>query len=331
MYRSSGRDMNIPGFTQVDINEVENRLVIGVADSASLRLMRTRLSSRLPAAAFDVRIIGRTNVDATLQQQVRPLVGGLQIEINSGYCTLGFTAYRQTGDWLSGFTIDTTGKYFVTASHCTSVFGTNNSNTVGQPSSSQQIGTEAVDPSLFDNTTNADCMPGRLCRYSDAALFTMSSGVTMTHGGIAQTSGTNITITGTYNLGSICTSTCGWTGTTVLRKIGRTTGTTTGTVVQNCVTVRQNVSGVDTGRDMICQVQTTMNSAGGDSGAPVMDSGPGTTLHGIHWGRTESVYADPTSTSYATFSPINNIMSEFYAASGIRITPCSASSCTGFF
>jgi hypothetical protein len=76
-----------------------------------------------------------------------------------------------------------------------------------------------------------------------------------------------------------------------VEKVGRTTGRTTGSVTNSCANVPQYAVDpwgyvYDTGRTMLCQVQASYSSGGGDSGSPVTirNSSGQPQVYGIHWG-----------------------------------------------
>lgn len=307
--------------TQTDIDERANRLAIGVTPGADrAELLASLQAQGVPPEALVLNDFAPTNVVVTLQDQVRPVVGALRISSSQGLCTLSFNAKRAVysgGSWV----IDPATKYFLTAAHCTSTFGAQDGTVVGQPDASHPIGTEIVDPPLVTSAQVARCPVGRYCRYSDAALFEYNPTTSMTFGAIAKTS-SGLNISGSYTLSA---TGCGWLcsipGWTVLRKIGATSGTSSGTVQSACVDVKQYAAGVDTGRTMLCQEQVAMTSQGGDSGSPVLDSGSGSTLQGILWGTSWLQPGDPI---YATYAYIYHVRSEIVNASGVWIAPCTS-------
>jgi hypothetical protein len=291
--------------TFTDIDESENRVEVGVAterDRADLAAAIAKLG--LPDSAVVVTIHALANVEqksGNLQQYFRPLLGGLQVETSVGICTLGFTAL------INGE------HYFVTNSHCTVSFGDGSSPgySIGQPSFYDQVGTEWYDPPLFTNAQNSSCPVGKSCRYSDAALFKINSGVEYSLGSFAPTAGAN-------NLNWSTTTDYYWTYGTEnnrvnggwVNKIGRTTGTTGGNVSRTCVNVGQKENGIDTGRMFLCQYQASYASGAGDSGSPVeWPTGllyyGGNELSGIHWG------------SGGSFSPVSNLHQELGAFQAI--------------
>lgn len=279
--------MGIPGVVLTDVDDVNNRLSIGVE---KLALLRTVIESRLvalgvPREAVSIEETAPFHFQATVQDRHRPVVGGLQISMSAGYCTLGFNATRGTA----------TG--FVTNSHCTNTQGGVEGTVFYQPTIllTNKIGVESVDPVYF---TGGTCAAGRRCRYSDTAFAPYSgTGATFTRGFIAAA-----------NLNSIQ-----WNGTTKYRitqetspligqqvaKVGRTSGRTLGNVVNQCV----NLNVANSNITLLCQSRAGYVSQPGDSGSPVFrneSANPSdVSLKGINWG------SDGTT---AAFSSIGNII-----------------------
>jgi len=100
------------GVVFVDLDEAANRVLVGVERGSSHANMRS-LAARLgvPVAALTVRDADPIHYAAGLQDQVRPVVAGLQINFPGFLCSLGFNAV--SGGQNS----------FVTASHCTTTQG----------------------------------------------------------------------------------------------------------------------------------------------------------------------------------------------------------------
>jgi hypothetical protein len=221
-------------------------------------------------------------------------VGGIQIHFGNFLCTLGFNA------------TDGSENSFITNSHCTNKQGGVEGTVYYQPTSTvdgASIATEVEDPAYQRNI--AGCPRGKQCRRSDASRARYSSGINFDRGRIAQTSGPNngsLTITGFLDFTGEDLRTSFPSGTTV-RKVGRTTGMTEGSVTSTCATV--NVSG--TRFSQICQTIVeragTTLVGGGDSGSPVYI---GSALAGILWGGNSSG-------TLFVFSPLANIEQELGA------------------
>ncbi len=260
------------GIVFVDLDEAANRvLVVGV-----------------PAEAIVTRDVDPIQYAATLQDQVRPVVAGLQINFGNFLCSIGFNAV--SGGQNS----------FVTASHCTNRQGGVEGTLYYQSLSSQPnsfIGTEVADPVYFRGGV---CPKHRVCRYSDSARAAYAAGVQFTLGGIAQTSGPNngsLTIIGSFAVTSEGTAVVG----DVVNKVGRTTGWTQGTVTNTCVNT--GVSG--TKIVQLCQTFVSAGVGAGDSGSDIfgLTGGSSVQLLGILWGGNSG------GTQFV-YSPINQIEQE---------------------
>jgi hypothetical protein len=259
----------IPGVVFTDLDEAHNVVLVGVehrAAAASIRGLAARLG--VPAQALAVREVQPITYMATLRDQVRPVVAGLQINFGNFLCSIGFNA--TSGGQAS----------FVTASHCTNrqggVEGTQYFQSLASQASSF-IGTEVADPVYVRHSPG--CPRGKKCRLSDASRAAYAGGVSNVFG-IAQTSGPNngsLTITGTVSVTGKGVAAVGQT----VNKIGRTTGWTQGAVSQTCVTT--GVSGSNVA--LICQTFVDAGVGGGDSGSDVFAlSGGNATLLGVLWG-----------------------------------------------
>jgi hypothetical protein len=295
--REVASDLVFTGFRQR-----VNRLAIGLEapdqHRAAVEEELTRLE--IPLEAVIIEQSEPIVFDSSLQDQHRPLVGGLQIQFpRDGIifnCTHGFSANR------SGIT------GFVTNSHCSAVQGEVDSTLYGQPNLDNFIGHEIADPPFF---TGGPCPSGRRCRRSDANFVDRVSSV----GARRQVA--------RPALGSIA-----WNGTNIFRiteklagnppinrrlqKVGRTTGRTRGRVDDNCV----DTDVFQTDITMLCQVIVRARpgqgdpvpiALGGDSGSPwfrVTDSPQrfDVRLTGIHWGGDRD--------RLAVFSKMNQIENE---------------------
>jgi hypothetical protein len=281
----------VRGGVFVDADEASNRVLIGVerGAAASIRSVVARLG--IPAAAVVVRETEPIHFAATLRDEVRPIVGGLQINFPGFLCTLGFNALRGSQN------------SFITNSHCTNTQGGTEGTPYWQPLETVQpvqIGTEVDDPVYQRNI--AGCPRGKLCRRSDASRAAYAPGISFSLGTIAQTTGANnssITIAGNFSITAEGNASVGQT----VNKVGRTTGWTRGAVTNTCVN-----TGVQGSRIVqLCQTFVSAGVGGGDSGSPVFSepSGSNVTLLGILWGGSGS-------TTYV-FSPIANVEQELGA------------------
>ena len=276
------------GVVFVDLDETANRVLIGVergASHANIRSLAARLG--VPAEAITVRDVDPIQYAATLRDQIRPVVAGLQINFGNFVCSIGFNA-TSAGQ-----------ASFVTASHCTNRQGGVEGTQYFQPLASTPnsfIGTEVDDPRYF---RGAGCPKGRKCRFSDASRAVYASGVGFTLGGIAQTTGANngsITIAGSFTINGEGGEVVG----DIANKVGRTTGWTSGVITNTCVNT--GVSG--TNIVQLCQNFVSAGVGGGDSGSDVfMQSGGGVRLLGVLWG------GNGAGTQFV-YSPIANVEQE---------------------
>jgi hypothetical protein len=283
------------GVEFTDLDEVQNRLVIGVT-SLKGRMAAAQVLQRLrvPTEAVVLEETQPAVRFQSLQHRFRPLRGGFQIQrVNGGYCTLGFNAIR------GGVGV------FLTNSHCTSNYMAPDGSFFHQATvaAGNLVGQEIHDPNTFH-------------RWSDAAVIRRSSGVAADYGYIARTT---FYATGKGNSGSLTVNannprmritgeqaypTVGQT----LDKIGRTTGWTYGTVARTCVD--HSMGG---GRTLRCQDWVNpMNAWYGDSGSPVFRwHGSTVTLAGILWGGQ----IQNGQTQYTFFSAMANIKADLGAFS----------------
>src|SRR5438552_30784 len=264
-------------------------VLVGVERGASHANVRSLAARRgVPAEAIVTRDVDPIQYAATLQDQVRPVVAGLQIHFGNFLCSIGFNAV--SGGQNS----------FVTASHCTNRQGGVEGTLYYQSLSSQPnsfIGTEVADPVYFRGGV---CPKHRVCRYSDTARAAYAAGVPFTLGGIAQTSGPNdgsLDITGSFAVTSEGTAVVG----DVVNKVGRTTGWTQGTVTNTCVNT--GVSG--TKIVQLCQTFVSAGVGAGDSGSDIfgLTGGSSVQLLGILWGGNSG------GTQFV-YSPINQVEQE---------------------
>lgn len=283
-WRDQASDQALPvdGVEFTDLDETENRVVIGVS-SQRARMEAVQRLSRLDVPAEAVRFVDAEPAvfEQNLRQRFRPLRGGFQIAMSNGTCTLGFNAIRN-------------GQHVVlTNSHCSSTYWGNDGTPFYQATvaSTNLVGPEIHDPA------GAPCgfFGLQRCRYSDASIVRRNAGVTSDYGYIARTTAW---ATGLNNSGSIqintasprmrITSELAFPSVNqTLDKIGRTTGWTYGQVDRTCVDISVP-SGVGVSGTVRCQDLTrNMHTAPGDSGSPMFVwQGSTVRLAGLHWGRT---------------------------------------------
>ena len=259
----------------LDIDEVGNRVSMGVRDQNAIGLVRREAALlRVPPAVLSLEIRPAPEERATLQEWTATLAGGYQIEYppnaSGSICTFGFNAVYD-GAWA-----------FVTNSHCTYVKNALDGGTITQPRyyAGNEIGVEVRDRGnyacngLFTS-----------CRRSDAAYIRHNGSRGIGQGQIAYTplnSATtrDLTVVGTYDVirryaGSVPVG-------LYLDKTGRTTGWTYGQVTESCVAID----------NLRCQDVSTVYSEPGDSGSPMYYwlGNEQVELYGILWGGPEYDY-----------------------------------------
>lgn len=283
----------------VDVDEVENRVMLGVADATATGAVRAEAARLgIPAAAVHVQTQARPQMRASLRDRQTTLKGGIQIAFSNYYCTLGFPATR----------VSTGASIFVTNSHCTGTQYASDGIAIHQNivASGNQIGNEVADRGLYA------CISGvASCRRADAAYISNNGTRAVGRGLIARTAwatGRNAgtTITGDFRIVGRYTGTLP-VGTT-LDKTGRTSGSTYGNVTNSCVTIGE----------LRCQDISKVWSEGGDSGSPVYVwlSNSDVQLHGVMWGGPGTDY----STTYS--SRLAGIEADLGALSNLCVSGC---------
>ena len=289
--QASEQVLGVAGAVFVDADEASNRVRIGVERGAAggqARAAAARLG--IPASAVIVQETDPIQLVTTLQDHVRPILAGLQINFPGFLCSLGFNAVKDGQN------------SFITASHCTTTQGGVESTPYWQPLQSVdnvQIATEVDDPVYLRKAPG--CPNGKRCRKSDAARAAYASGIPFTLGGIEKTTGPNngsLTINGFFTItGKSPAAIVG----DVANKVGRTTGWTQGVVTNTCVNT--GVSG--TNIVQLCQTFVSAGVGAGDSGSDVfaIGSGSNVTLLGILWGGNSGG-------TMFVYSPMANIEAE---------------------
>ena len=267
--------LTLEGLVSLDLDEVANLVRIGVegiGDAASVTRALSELGVPSEAVAVEVRAQPRFN--QSLDDHVRPMIAGLQIDIHdnagrTGGCTLGVNARVPSGAYV-----------VVTASHCTrTMWGMDYTGTTAfqqirnPPSLSNQFGVEYRDPQSW----SCWFIGWYNCRRSDAALFTntlpagdvgfsliarttFSSAGNIEGSRIIDATDSVFVITGAINHP--------WHGMEA-NKMGRDGGWTVGNVDETCVALVPGVGLFPGSTRVLCSYHTTYRSDQGDSGGPV--------------------------------------------------------------
>ena len=281
--------LGLPGVILTDIDEVRNRLRVGVERADVVAAVEDRLARfGVPREAVLIEVtqpIRQLNHD--LRDSIRPLAGGSQISFVGGgsifFCTLGFPAVRN-------------GRMgFVTNSHCSLEQGGKEGTIYHQPEQSgtaNRIGREFRDPKY---RSGGGCPAGVKCRWSDTTFVDAphKSGpdVDLGHGIIARPRNQKGSLKIKHNrdefrITSVASgNTLGPLAGGKVSKSGRTTGYSSGKVTGTCLNIL--VAGTNLGQ--FCQDQVDARVDSGDSGSPVfiVTNDPkrdDVTLVGILWG-----------------------------------------------
>jgi hypothetical protein len=267
----------------LDVDEVGNRVFVGVRDEAAIRAVRREAARlRVPPGKLNVEIRPAPEQLIGLQDRTSYLTGGYKIEaFTGGGCTLGFNAT------YLGISV------FVTNSHCTYNYLAYDGGTFTQPTyfAGNEVGQELTDKALY-NCNNSSL----ICRRSDSAYVQHNGSRTIGQGKIAYTEqatggpAPNLTVLGYYDIIRRYSGTAP-VGLT-LTKTGQKTGTTFGNITQSCVTISGNNGGREGNKyyRLECQDVSNVYAEYGDSGSPMYRRVTSTQveLYGILWGRSEA-------------------------------------------
>lgn len=300
----------VSGAVLSDIDEGNNRLRFGGVDAAAVSAMAAAVAGAgVPSDAYVVERVPAVELRNTLQDRVRPVAGGYQINFlsvegltapatglpRSLVCTLGFNAIPEGPPHGPN-------PSFVTNSHCSNSEGDGalaptdyfqplqDPDGDGFTNPEDFIGTEFDDPAT---AISADCPLALPCRWADALRAEYADGVPFELGKIARPAVFDQVI-GTLDVDEkkptfdiVGEQPFAVLGETV-HKVGRTTGWTGGEITATCVNVIA-LGGVFVRR---CSAFANAGSAGGDSGSPVFAfpnrrgkiGGGRVVLAGILWG-----------------------------------------------
>lgn len=293
------RALSVTGAVLGDIDESRNQITFAGLDAGALSAIASAVAGAgVPAEAVRLRLSAPVLQAATLRDQMRPAIGGLQIQFFVSpaspvlyNCTLGFNV------------VDGADTSFVTNSHCSNVQGGVDTPTDYYqatrggvvPNPNNYIAREVEDPEYALGGLSGPCPIGRKCRISDASRAKYAPGQAWVIGRIARPENENAT--GTLddtirvNAANPTFTITAEQGRSVvgqkLSHVGRTTGWTSGLVTETCVDI--NVTGSEI--TQLCQDYVDAYVAGGDSGSPVFgEHGDGTVfLAGILWGSSTNI------------------------------------------
>ncbi len=274
-WRRAIEDAGIAGLVSTDVDEVSNRVVVGVRSSYMVTQVNTLVASReWPAEAVEARVVAAPipESDSLIGQVIPTRNGVLTTRGSTRNCTIGANVQL----------VGQSGSYWITASHCTEKMlglDTPSAQTVFSqpvPTFGPQIATtDFRDPAPSSSLTN--CPAGSVCRSSDAAALKYPVD-TLWGGGIIALPGAGSVFPSWVWVDSLfLDQTATPPSGTLQLKVGQVSGLTGGSPLQTCITMfpdsasYQNIGGVTIPGNLafLCQNQANYSSVAGDSGGPV--------------------------------------------------------------
>jgi hypothetical protein len=304
--RLNSEVFTIPGVVWLDLDELKNRVVVGlrrgVPPDAARSLAR---DLGVPYAAIDFEVDGPLVFEAGLTDQIRPIAGGTKIETlvagSAVDCSLGFPAL-----WKGM-------RAFVTASHCSRTTFAVDSTKQYQPTApvthTDSVTLTAIGFEVADYSEACPPKVGTACAWADAAVYQFTGAASQwVLGRVARPtygcfpgpcSPLNLQIGGYFAIAGTDSSILVG---DLVNMIGMATGWNQAYVQKSCVNVK-----LATGLVAECQDFANYGNGAGDSGAPVLlnvPALPNTTvvLGGIHSGQTGQ---------YAVFSPWSGVARDY--------------------
>ncbi len=280
----------LPGGAYTYIDDPNNRLKIGIDDMSLVPTVQAELAALgIPAGAVTIEKNAAkalepllpdqepaSNPLATLRDRFRPVVGGLQIQIDQEdtrsitQCTLGFNATRGKD------------RGFVTANHCIHDPTSPQTAVFFQPSVAKdnRVGVGKISPPPFDEKKNKKCFEGEECRYSDTMFVKLDDGAASSQGMIARPAAGSSDWNGTdtFSIVGKATPMYGLDVTLVGSQSGRISGSV------SVASFTQKSGGIK----YLCQTIVKWNTkpVQGDSGSPAFSIGSRNEVDilGIVWG-----------------------------------------------
>jgi hypothetical protein len=314
--------LDLPGVVSLDIVEDRNLLRVGVDDVQVQATAAAELASLgLDLAMFDFGVesvpIPGALVD-DLQAVQRPLFGGVEIGSSSGACSLGVVA--KSAGRLG----------FLTNTHCNPTPGT-----PGAPYTQNAAGfavATSVAEAAFITNGATGCPPAETCLRADVGFAQLNGTTTALRGTVAKDPSTPPT---QQPFAIVVQEVPTFQGKAV-RRVGRTSGQQSGSVVHTCTDIQSDWAGSGINGPplprLLCQFQSNASASPGDSGGPVISNHVPTivthyaSFHGLNWGGASNWFSDiagieavlgPVETEYANEPPTLQITSP---ASGSTIS-----------
>jgi hypothetical protein len=294
-----------------DYDEDANQLAFGfVSRQDSAKAIVDLLRHGVAREAIRIEVREATLSLQSLKDNVPPLRGGMQINTFPNYCTVGPPIAMYSGPFIL--------EVVTTNSHCTDAPNAVTGFQVLQ--TGQLVGTEIRD---FPAVALSGCPSGQLCRRADLAVIQIGNvwnlntiANTGTPHGLSfdvllqETAPYPLTIVDQDTVVDFAFMTNLPKG-AVVRKQGRTTGTTSGKITQTCV----NRYSTELALTLLCQSSVAAEAGFGDSGAPVYTwvanppwLGGNATIRGILWGGDRDQFTNKVVRYW--FSPASNMAYE---------------------
>jgi hypothetical protein len=268
-----GAILERPGVVWLDLDEVANRLVVGVDGRGDPMAIRAAAQTvDVPAEVVDVEVTEPYVPNTTLVDEFRPIQGGIRIQRVSGTsrlsCTLGFAALRNDQ------------QVFLTAGHCSPNLMAADNVAQYQPTAPlTHTDSTTMTPLGREISRYSQACGNNLCANSDAAIYNILPDTVppippqiWRLGRVARPGfGCAPGPCNPVNL-NVSTFTPYWTinGTRqsfvvndLVSKIGSATGWSQGWVQRTCVNVSPSQ-----GVTYLCQMFANYGSADGESGSP---------------------------------------------------------------
>lgn len=253
---------NGDGILETYVDETSGSIRLGLRVLTDSSELRARFSSAgVPSDMIRFHQGMQSYGQATLNQKVRPTVGGLQIKhLNGGDCSLGFNVLN----WNTGINPSTDPKYMWTASHCAFTgMGQILGYKIAQLADTVAVEYEVPPVVSFPNWRCPSAAKSP-CQEADVLSSKYDDTVNVAYGNVANVDASK-NITGYYNVqGTVRGAIVGAT----LTKVGQAAGKSTGTLSASCVDVVVTFVGMGNVWEL-CQARATYSSTTGDSGAPI--------------------------------------------------------------
>lgn len=302
--------MSVADVVSIDLDEVRNRIAVGLASDAARRSVSQVLETlNIPAAAVIAeRQEPLSLASQTLQDRFRPITAGTRVDIEgSGSCTLTLLAVRYT----VGQTV------MIVPGHCSRQMWSLDNGRIAQPFDGYgYFGQETFDrPGYFCGTAllNGACRYAEISTYNVQPYTGAPNEWSFTLGRIARTQGRTWGYTGVGGSTVVDSASPYFqiTATTpypyvgdFVNKVGYSTGWTYGMVYKTCVDYLASQT-----KKVVCNDYADLGVNHGDSGAPVFydrpyESPPQATFVGMVWA------IDPSRAGGSVFSNYNQMTQE---------------------